>query len=88
MKLIPKPEGFELRDKRSDKTADASKWNTADALFDASNEMSKQDTDGVIVCWREQYKDGTSKIHYRCAGAEGTGIKLLISVLGRLMGWS
>lgn len=88
MKLVPKPEGFELRDKRSDKAADASKWSAADALFDASSEMAKQDTDCAIVCWREQYKDGTSKIDYRCSGAEGTGIKLLISALGRLMGWT
>lgn len=87
MKLVPKPEGFELRDKRSTKEGDGSLWNVQDALHDASQEMAKYGVMDVLICWREIHSDDTATTHYRHAGPTGTAPSLIMQVLGRMMGW-
>lgn len=87
MKLVPKPEGFEFTDKRSDRAADGSLWRPEDAMYDASQEMAKVDTDAVLVCWREKLKDGGTMTHYRFSGPTGTMQEVLLNVLGKIMGW-
>jgi hypothetical protein len=74
LKLIPKPEGFELRDKRSDKAADASLWEVGDALFNANETIAKMKADSVLICWRETHPPGQIT-------------HLLMGTLGKLMGW-
>ena len=84
---MPKPDGFELRDKRSEKEKDAKRWLPADALFDASVEMQKQEVCAAIVCWREVLPDGSMRTHFRFAGDSGQGEALLLNAIGRFMGW-
>lgn len=87
MKLVAKPEGFELRNKRSDKERDAALWNPQDALYDASQEIAKQEVDACIVIWRERHADDSMEVHYRIAGPEGSALILIMKALGRLMNW-
>lgn len=87
MKLVPKPEGFELRDKRSDKSNDGSLWSAQDALHGASQEMAKYEVMDALICWRELHKDSTTTVHYRHAGPTGTAPSLIMQAFGRMMGW-
>lgn len=88
MKLIDKPEGFELRDRRSDKSNLGSEWTVQDALYDASQEMAKQDTTDAIVVWRERVAEGKYLTHFRFAGqSDCNGPALLLGGLGKIMGW-
>ncbi len=72
LRLIPKPEGFELRDKRSSKHSSAAEWTPQDALYDASQGMNADVTDVVVVLWRG--KDG--ELNYRKSGLHDTAIAL------------
>lgn len=87
MKLVPKPEGFELRDKRSEKKSDAALWVPQDAMFDASKEQAAQDVEALFICWREKMPDGNTRTHFRFAGDRGKGESLMLTAIGRFMGW-
>lgn len=88
LKLIPKPEGYEFRDKLSEKANDAALWQPTDALFDASAAMKDRPIHSAIVVWSENLPDGARKIHFRHSGPEGTATTLIVHALGRLMGWA
>lgn len=54
LKVIPKPVGFDVSEKRADKAADASKWLPADALYSAFEELIKaKGVKALIVAWYE-----------------------------------
>lgn len=81
MHLVPKPEGYDLRDKRSDKENDATKWGVRDALYSASECMTDK-CDAVTVVWREE-----GRVYRRNAGPRGSTIELTVEALGVEMGW-
>lgn len=53
MKPVPKPEGFEMRDKRSTKSNKASDWTPSDALYSASTRIAGKRVDDLVVYWWE-----------------------------------
>lgn len=59
LKIVPEPEGFKLRDKRSDKSGSAQDWLPEDALHDASLEIAKHGVDGaLVVMWYTNNPNG------------------------------
>lgn len=74
--MIEKPEGFELRDKRSDKTDDSHHWTGRDALYSAAQQMAG-DTRAAIIVW--QHPGG--EIHFRKAGGAEWGALLATKFL-------
>lgn len=54
LKVIPKPAGFDVSEKRADKAADASKWLPTDALYSAFEEITKAaGIKALSVAWYE-----------------------------------
>jgi len=49
---MDKPEGFDLRDRRSDKTSSAKDWQPRDALYAAARDMPA-DAECSFVCWKD-----------------------------------
>lgn len=88
LRLLPKPEGFDLRDKRSDKTGCAADWTPADALWDAQQHMNDVEVAGVVVVWFGKTQDGALVPHMRFAGEKNLKLRLLTTGLGLEMGWS
>jgi hypothetical protein len=68
VRLVPKPEGYEWRDKRSNKSNCPADWTPADALYDASQRIEgKQVTDLVVYWW--EHDPQTGKTHLKLANA-------------------
>lgn len=87
LKLIPKPEGFELRDRRSDKTGKGCDWLPADAVYQADHMMKQGNTIAVVVVWMEERPDGSQRVYRRFAGETGNKLRLLMEAIGTEMGW-
>ena len=87
MHIVPKPDGYELRDKRSDKTKSASDWSPRDALYAASERMG-ENAESVTVIWREKTPDGAFAYHRSNAGPRGSTLDLTVTALGVEMGWT
>lgn len=87
LKLVPKPEGYELRTRRSDKTRDANDWNAADVLYEASQEIDAERCRTLVIAWQTLEDDGTISTEYRSCGPQDGPLRTLLSVLGRFMGW-
>lgn len=51
---VRKPDGFEWRDRRSDRLGKSTEWTCADALFAAQERMEPQAPRSVIVIWLTQ----------------------------------
>lgn len=89
LKVVPKPEGFDLRQRRADRDHDATAWAVHDALYESALEMDSPPEsgriDGVVIGWRVNYDDGTFSTFYRQAGQCGPA--LLVAILGKMMGW-
>lgn len=81
---ITKPEGFDLRDHRSDKNNDGALWLPSDALYEASIASAKDKTDSVLIIWREKSKDGGHFTHWRFAGPEDSLSWLLLHAMKEL----
>lgn len=64
LKLVPKPEGFDLRNARADKTNQAKDWQPADAIYWASQKASQVEMTQVMVVWWEKQADGTEKLNF------------------------
>lgn len=88
MKLIPRPEGFELRDKRSDKTGAGKDWEAADALYSAHQQMAERGCSSVVLIWTEPDPKGGANTVVRFAGETGAKVRLLIQAIGMEMGWN
>lgn len=89
MKVVPKPEGFDLRSRRADKEGDSSKWEPMDVLYEAHREMTNTAVpiDCAMVIWREQCGDGKTRIRQRRAGSGDSITTTLINAAGDWMGW-
>jgi hypothetical protein len=87
MKLVPKPEGYELRDKRSTKAGDCELWEPRDALYCAHEEMVGKQIDCVNVIWRERDGNGKTVIRQRRAGSNDAITSMMVNSLGDWMGW-
>jgi hypothetical protein len=68
LRALPKPDGFELREKRADKACDGRKWLPEDALYDASRQMHDDPPVGaMIVAWYARNEEsGNVVLKYRC----------------------
>lgn len=89
LKLVPKPEGFELRDRRSDKSGMGKDWEPQDALFDASQEIAKPDVDcdAVLVIYRKRLENGSYLTGTRFSGPPDSVSMLLLNGMAKVMGW-
>lgn len=80
--MVPKPEGFDLRNSRANKAHDGSKWLPEDALYDAYDAMAKASvTTAMIVAWWEKAEDGTVHLNYRSYSEHPQQNIALVSVL-------
>lgn len=67
LRAVPKPEGFELREKRAAAADDGSKWLPADALYDASEAMKESPpSTACIIAWYTRLPNGKLALKYRC----------------------
>jgi len=79
---VPKPEGYELRTKRADTTADASKWLPEDALYEAYLEMQKDPVShALIIAWFTQNEAGEIRRRMRlynatCNDGKALGVEM------------
>lgn len=89
LKLVPKPEGFELRDRRSDKTGMGCDWGPQDALFDVSQEIAKPDVDcdALLVIYRKRFPNGSTLTCTRFSGQSDAAANLLLNGIAKMMGW-
>lgn len=87
MHIIEKPEGFELRDARSEKTNAADKWTPQDALYGANQRMGDK-AESVTVIWRERNSNGGFSYHRSNSGPRGSTLELTVTALGIEMGWA
>jgi len=67
LRAVPKPEGFDLRDRRSEKTNDATAWLPEDALYDAQQAMrgKMKPTSAMVVAWFYHDEEGTERLTFR-----------------------
>lgn len=87
MKLVPKPEGFELRNKRSGKKESCEVWEPKDALYSASALMEGKNVSACVVIWQEIDSDGRRKTVARRAGPAETTAFITMRQAGYYMGW-
>lgn len=89
LKLVPKPEGFELRDKRSDKSGMGCDWEVQDALYATSQEVAKPDSnvDAVLIIYRKRFAHGGTLTCTRFAGPADSCASMLLNGMAKLMGW-
>ena len=93
LKLVPKPEGFELRDKRSSKSNNVDDWLPTDALYDAQYEMThiedpKMKVVSTAVIWFVETEEGALILRTRFASnSPHLLLRLVVAALGKIMGW-
>ena len=63
--VIEKPEGYDLRDKRSEKTDDPRLWTGQDALYDASLYLNSHPGEQVLVIWWEKLPQEKRRFSFR-----------------------
>ena len=73
---MDKPDGFDFRDRRSDKTGDSHDWTGHDALYSARQGMPV-DAKAAVIVWMNP--DGT--FQYRKAGGAEWGALLATKFL-------
>lgn len=94
LKSIPKPEGFDLRNRRSEKSGRGSDWLPADALYDAQQEILKtsaeagSEIDAVMVIYHTVDKEGIPYTGFRSAGDPMIVPAMFLNALGKYMGWA
>lgn len=82
LKLVPKPEGFALNNRRSDIAHDASKWLPEDAIYSAQEAVVKGGvTKAMLVAWYAPHPDkpGCLKLMYRLYNESDNDGRALIS---------
>ena len=87
VRIVPKPEGFELRDRRSDKTNDATAWLPEDALYDAQQAMDgkMKPTTAMIVAWFYRDDEGIERLTFRLYNrSTNDGVALAAMLPGRV----
>ena len=76
MNSVEKPDGFDLRDRRSDRDRDARRWEPGDALYSASQVVPK-DARCLAVVWM----DAAGNIGFRYAGDHAGIVTTLTTAL-------
>jgi hypothetical protein len=87
VKLVPKPDGYELRTRRADKHETCEAWESRDALYEASQLMEGKDVLACVVIWQEVDGKGETKVYARRAGPADTTARITMSKAGHYMGW-
>ena len=68
MKGVPKPEGWDLRSRRSAKENDSTLWACGDVLYDAQETMKAMPpTCAAAVLWYSRNPNGTLTLKFTCA---------------------
>lgn len=69
MKIVPKPEGWDMRHKRAEQANDAKLWEPTDILFDAYQLMQKNPPAvSAVVCWYTRNPEsGNLVLKFTCA---------------------
>lgn len=71
LKMLPKPEGYDLRAARADRSGSARDWLPEDALYDAAKRIAEKGAHGaVVVCWYEQSEEGQPVVKYAAAHSD------------------
>lgn len=69
LKVIPKPEGYDMAVRRADKTTNALNWGIADALYSAYEDMQKKPAvKAIVIGWYEEDENGEITLRNRIAG--------------------
>ena len=63
-RIVPKPEGYELREKRGAKAGNASTWTPADAVYFASKDIQNAQVSELVVYWWAKGPDGEEYLHF------------------------
>jgi hypothetical protein len=66
--VISKPEGYELRDRRSDRSCSAADWLPADALYSAWQKLQTTEPGAAPACLFVAWKDESGEALWRAAG--------------------
>lgn len=64
MSDIEKPEGYDLREKRANKSDDAKQWTPQDAIYNTAERIKEQNVTQLIVYWWERTPDGKELLHW------------------------
>lgn len=79
---IPKPEGYDLRNKRSERSQNAKDWLPEDALYKASIDMKiAQPADAMMIAWFYYNEDGVLTIHHKEWGSDARMALALIELM-------
>jgi hypothetical protein len=71
LKVLPKPEGHDLRNARAEKSESARDWLPEDALYEASKQIAEKGAMGaVVVAWYERSTDGLPVVKYCLSQSE------------------
>jgi hypothetical protein len=87
VKLVPKPEGYELRTRRADKQESCEAWEPRDALYEASQIMEGKDIRACVVIWQEVDAKDNRKVVARRAGPADLTARITMQKAGHYMGW-
>lgn len=66
--MIPEPEGFDLRDRRSEKSGKGSEWLPCDALYSAWQKTSVTEPGAEPACLFVAWKDAAGVTWWCAAG--------------------
>lgn len=64
MTNVEKPDGFDLREKRSEKADDCRLWTPQDAIYDTSMRIKGMDVTQLVVYWWERLPNGIEVMHF------------------------
>ena len=71
LKVLPKPDGYDLRAARAEKSGSARDWLPEDALYSASKQIAEDGVQGaVVVCWYGKSATGLPTIKYAISQSE------------------
>jgi hypothetical protein len=78
--MIPEPEGFELREKRAERSGSARDVTPLDALFDAYERVkSNPKVQCLFVCWYELSENGLPVLKWSSASDWSRGTAALLA---------
>lgn len=80
LKVLPKPEGYDLRAARAEKSGSARDWLPEDALYEAAKRIAEKGAHGaVVVAWYEKNEDGLPVVKYNASQSESRWVISLLA---------
>lgn len=67
LKMVPKPEGYDMREKRATKAESGKQWLPDDALYQAFERINKGDAKpvgAIAIVWYEKLDNGSLCVKY------------------------